>query len=91
MLSTSDSITNGDAIIMGSSSIRAVVPPGLPFLQLRGENIWKKHEVFDSAHDFCVCFEKVLRAHLQDFNLNWERLLPMYMNTEQYLGVKKLY
>jgi hypothetical protein len=41
----------------------AIVPSGLPFLQLRGEHQWKpREEMYDSAHDFCVCFEKVLRA-----------------------------
>jgi hypothetical protein len=56
----------------------AIVPAGLPFLQLRGEHQWKPREdMYDSAHDFCVCFEKVLRAHVQDLDTNWERLLPM--------------
>jgi hypothetical protein len=64
--------------------VHAVVPSVLPFLQLKGEDIWKpREEVFDSTHDFCVCFEKVLRAHVQDLNDNWERLLPMCMNKEQ--------
>jgi transposase InsO family protein len=62
-----------------------VVPSGLPFLQLIGETQWKpKEESFDSAYDFCASFEKVLRAHAQDMDGNWERLLPMCLNNEQY-------
>jgi len=80
--STSSSIS--ESMPLTTSTMRAVVPSGLPLLQLKGENIWRKgEEVFDSAHDFCVSFEKVLRAHVQDFDINWERLLPMCLNTEQ--------
>ncbi|CEP12660.1 hypothetical protein [Parasitella parasitica] len=63
---------------------RAVVPSGLPFLQLKGDSVWKQNQdIFDSAFDFCTAFETILRAHVQPFDTNWERLLPMCLNSEQ--------
>ena len=81
---STSSLVSTESSNVTTSVSRAVVPSGLPLLQLKGENIWKpKEDVHDSAHDFCVAFETVLRAHIQDFDMNWERLLPMCMNTEQ--------
>ena len=63
---------------------RAVVPSGLPFLQLKGDSIWKQNQdAYDSAFDFCTAFETILRAHVQPFDSNWERLFPMCLNSEQ--------
>jgi hypothetical protein len=77
-------VSSGKDATPSQNTRAAVVPSGLPVLQLKGEHQWRaREEMFDSAHDFCVCFEKVLRAHMQDLNENWERLLPMCMNNEQ--------
>lgn len=65
-------------------SSRVIVPSGLPLLQLKGEVIWEKEaKAYDSAHDFCQKFETVLRAHALNLDSEWERLLPMCLNTEQ--------
>ncbi|RCH78378.1 hypothetical protein CU097_000454, partial [Rhizopus azygosporus] len=67
-----------------SSSSRVVVPSGLPLLQLKGEIIWEKEaKCYDSAYDFCQKFETVLKAHALNLDSEWERLLPMCLNTEQ--------
>lgn len=43
----------------GSSVSHAVVPSGLPFLQLKGHLIWKQNQgtCYGSAFDFCIAFE----------------------------------
>lgn len=65
-----------------ATPVSTVVPPTLPALQLRTDStLWKpKQEAFDSVLDFCISFEKVLRAHSLGFDHNWERLLPLCLN-----------
>lgn len=63
---------------------RAVVPSGLPFLQLKGNSLWKQNQdTYDSVFDFRTAFETIFRAHVQPFDSNWERLLPVCLNSEQ--------
>lgn len=77
------SIANA-APVSESTLRRAAVPSGLPFLQLKGDSLWKQNQdAYDSAFDFCTAFETILRAHVQPFDSNWERLLPMCLNSEQ--------
>lgn len=65
-----------------SSNESTVVPPKLPALQLKSDSeSWKPDgESFESVLDFCISFEKVLRAHSLGFDHNWERLLPLCLN-----------
>lgn len=45
-------------------SKNGAVVPKLPALQLKSDNNrWSADEAFDSVHDFCTTFEKILRAH----------------------------
>ena len=63
----------------------ATVPPNLPFLQLKSDDVLikKNLEAFDSTQDFCNQFRIILEAHSLETDDHWERLLPMSLNNEE--------
>lgn len=65
------------------ASKNSSIVPNLPALQLKSDR-WSSGEGFDSVHDYCTTFEKILRAHDLNLNHHWERLLPLSLSNVHY-------
>lgn len=71
------------AVPNARSDYRRIVPPDMPQFQL-ADDIWKpKAQVFESVNHFVKEFERSLNAYKQPFDSEWERLLPLCLNSEQ--------
>ncbi|KAG2214870.1 hypothetical protein INT45_003021, partial [Circinella minor] len=71
------------AISTTTTSSRNVVPSDLPILQWTGNVHDNTKPVFASIQECLDRFEDIIESYGQDININWCRLLPRMLSTDQ--------